>query len=348
MKPIQLSLCIPTYNRPKEFERMLFGLLPQISEEVEIVIRDDSTSTETKSIFENLIAGRDIRHQYHAGNKIGLDAASLFLFEHARGEFIWLFSDDDELLNGGILEVLALINSDSNLNAIWANFDSDLPSGVAVKGKESRYFACGSEALEIAGTGIGLVSTQIFRRSKGLLGFDIAKKHIVGFSFASTAVYLSVLAGPGRFYFLNGPYILCHPTTIDEIIRTTNSTGEIINNGFHVYGVEFHNIVREFDEKFDPRSVRKLLSENFGALWRGMVIGYAGGWDTPKNKRLKLLKLYWSYAECWIALPLLCMPRVVIKLLYRIYKIFFTLRRFDFVRKIRIRFGFAVEKSNIK
>jgi glycosyltransferase involved in cell wall biosynthesis len=345
MNRIKLSLCIPTYNRPKEFERMLSGLLPQISEEVEIVIRDDSTSSETKSIFEKLISGRNICHQYHVGKKIGLDAASLFLFEQSRGEFIWLFSDDDELLNGGILEVLGLINSDSDLNAIWANFDSDLPSGVAVKGEESRYFKSGSEALEITGTGIGLVSTQIFRRRKGLLGFEIAKKHIVGFSFASTAVYLSVLAGPGRFYFLNGPYILCHPTTLEDIIRTTNNTGEIINNGFHVYGVEFHNIVREFDGKFDSRSVRKLLSENFGALWRGMVIGYAGGWDTPKNKRMHMLKIYWSYPECWIALPLLCMPRVVIKLLYRIYKVFFTLRRFDFFRKIKFKFGLAVKKN---
>jgi glycosyltransferase involved in cell wall biosynthesis len=348
MKSIKLSLCIPTYNRPEEFKRMLSGVLSQLTDEVEIVVRDDSTTLETKDIFDKLVLGKDIKHQYHAGEKIGLDAASLFLFEHARGEFVWLFSDDDELLDGGIAEVLALIESDPALNAIWANFDSDLPSGLAVKNRESGYFQSGSEVLEVAGTGIGLVSTQIFRRKQGLLGFDIAKKHIVGFSFASTAVFISVLAGPGRFYFMNGPYILCHPTTNDEIIRATNHTGEIVNNGFHVYGVEFHNIVREFDGRFDPKSMRKLLSENFGALWRGMVIGYAGGWDTPRNKRMQMLKIYWSYPECWVALPLLSMPRPIIKVLYRIYKMFFTRRRFDLGNKIRIGLGISSDKTNLK
>ncbi len=336
MHPIKLSLCIPTYNRPEEFKRMLLGVLPQLNNEVEIVVRDDSQTSETKNIFDELTINKDINYQYYTGKKIGLDAASLFLFEHARGEFIWLFSDDDELLSGGIAEVLELIEAHDDLNAIWANFDSDLPSGLSVKNRTSGFFDSGSQALDIAGTGIGLVSTQIFRRKQGLLGFDIAKKHIVGFSFASTAVYLSVLAGPGKFYFMNGPYILCHPTKPDEIISITNSSGMIVNNGFHVYGVEFHNIVREFEGRFDKKSVRRLLSVNFGALWRGMVVGYAGGWDTPKNKRLKMLKIYWSYPECWLALPILCMPRTVIKMLYQFYKIFFTRRKFVFFSKGQI------------
>lgn len=344
MNSIKLSLCIPTYNRPEEFKRMLSGVLPQLTDDVEVIVRDDSTTLETKNIFDELILGRGIKYQYYMGDKIGLDAASLFLFEHALGEFVWLFSDDDELLDGGIAKVLELIDADPDLNAIWANFDSDLPSGLAVKNRESGYFQSGSQVLEVASTGIGLVSTQIFRRERGLLGFDIAKKHIVGFSFASTAIYISVLAGPGKFYFMNGPYILCHPTKIDEIKSATNSRGEIINNGFHVYGIEFHNIVREFDGKFDRKSVRKLLSDNFGALWRGMVVGYAGGWDTPRNKRLQMLRIYWSYPECWLALPLLCMPRVIVRVMYRIYKVFFTRRRFDLGNKIRIWLGVSKEE----
>ena len=41
MKHIKLSLCIPTYNRPQEFKRMLSKVLPQVTDDVEIVIRDD-------------------------------------------------------------------------------------------------------------------------------------------------------------------------------------------------------------------------------------------------------------------------------------------------------------------
>jgi hypothetical protein len=118
---------------------------------------------------------------------------------------------------------------------------------MAIKNKESGFFKSGSEALEITGTNIGLLSTQIFRRRQGLLGFDIARKHLVGFSFVSTAVYLSVLAGPGKFYFLNGPYILCHPTTPEEIVSITNRTGEIINNGLNNFlKIAFYVPLRAF------------------------------------------------------------------------------------------------------
>ena len=327
---VKLSVCIPTYNRPEQFKRMLSGLLPQITDEVEIVVRDDSTTGKTKEIFDLMITNKNIRYQYFSGDKIGLDAASLFLFEHAIGEFVWLFSDDDEILSGSIYEVNKLITSDQNLNLIWANFDSDLPGGLAVKNRNSGYFRDGSEALEVIGTGIGLVSTQIFRRKQGLLGFEIAKKHVVGFSFASTAVYLSVLAGPGKFYFMNGPCFICHPTKPDEIFEITNKTGKIVNEGFNVYGIHFLSIVKEFEGSFKRRSIRKLLAENFGAMWRGMLVGWVRGWDTPSGKRFLMFKYYWSFPEFWLAITFFLLPLSVNKMLYKLYKLFFIRRRFKY------------------
>ena len=52
MNSIKLSLCIPTYNRPEEFKRMLSGVLPQLNNQVEVVVRDDSQTPETKNIFD--------------------------------------------------------------------------------------------------------------------------------------------------------------------------------------------------------------------------------------------------------------------------------------------------------
>lgn len=324
---ITLSVCIPTYNRPHELERMLKGLLPQLTPETEVVVRDDSTTADSKDVFDRMVAGKAINFQYFTGPKIGLDAASLFLLERAKGEFYWLFSDDDELLPGGIDAVLGLIKVNPDLNLIWANFDSDLPRGVAIQGRPSGFFRDGSEALEVVGTGIGLVSTQIMRKQSGLSGLDIARRHVVGFSFASTCAYLHVLSGPGRFYFLAGPYVLNHPTTIEEIKRATIKTGEIVNEGFNVYGIHFYSIVKEFEGKFTRRSIRRILKTNFAALWRGMLVGWVGGWDTPSGKRWKMFKYYWSFPEFWIALPIFLMPLWVNKILYKVYKLFFSHRR---------------------
>jgi len=38
---ILLSICVPTYNRPVQFKRMLTGLMPQLTKEIELVIRDE-------------------------------------------------------------------------------------------------------------------------------------------------------------------------------------------------------------------------------------------------------------------------------------------------------------------
>lgn len=327
---IVLSICVPTYNRPKEFERMLLGLLPQLTKETEVVVRDDSQTNESKEIFDRLFEGKEIAYQYFRGDKIGLDAASLFLLEHAKGTFYWLFSDDDELLDGGVAEVVRLIKTYPELNLIWANFDSDLPRGVAIMDRPSGFFRDGNEALEVLGTGVGLVSTQIFRCKNGLRGLEIARKHVVGFSFASTAVFLHVLSGPGKLYFMNGPYVLCHPTTNEEIVKATNKTGKIINEGFNVYGVHFFSIVKEFEGKFSKRAIKKILATNFSALWRGMLVGWVGGWDTPEGKRWRMFRYYWNFPEFWLAIPFFLMPLWVNRILYKGYKIFFSHRKFTF------------------
>ena len=61
MNSIKLSLCIPTYNRPEEFKRMLSGVLPQLNNQVEVVVRDDSQTPETKNIFDMFQYTNDIR-----------------------------------------------------------------------------------------------------------------------------------------------------------------------------------------------------------------------------------------------------------------------------------------------
>lgn len=322
-----LSVCVPTYNRPKEFERMLIGLIPQLTSEVEVVIRDDSTSSASKEIFDRLIEGREVNYQYVRGEKIGLDAANLFLIEKASGKYIWWFSDDDEMQPGAIARILNLVKQYLEISFIWANFILGKDGNIAVM-REEGFFKDRNEVLETLGTNIGLLSTLIFNRENALPALDLAKRHIVGFSFAGLVPIFHVLSGTGKFYFLRGPYVLCHPTTPQEIKQATTKTGEIKNEGFNVYGIDFYEIVMEFKDKFARRSIKKMLATNFGALWRGMLVGWVGGWDTPAGKRWKMLKYYWNFPEFWVAIIFFLLPLSVNKLLYRIYKVVFSHRKF--------------------
>lgn len=331
-----MSICIPTYNRPREFERLLKRLIPQLDERMEIVVRDDSTNQESATIFEALTKQKRYSTQYYKCEKIGVDAANIFLLEKAKGTVIWWFSDDDILLDNGIRTAIDVIKADPKINFIWANFAFQEISNLAMD-RPDGYFKDGSDVIRSLGVNIGLMSTYIVRAAIGRQGLAYARRHVRGFAFAATAVVLWVLTQPGKFYFLRGPYILCNPTTTEEIKKATiKADGSVVNAGFATYGIYFYDMVTGLASHFESGAVRKLLTLNFGALWRGMLVGWVGGWDTPRGKLWKMFKLYWSFPEFWVALPVFLMPRWLNKFLYKIYKIFFSHRKFVFWKTTKL------------
>lgn len=334
-RPI-LSICIPTYNRPRELERLLKCLAPQLDGRMEIIVRDDSTNQESAEIFEALTKQKQYSTQYYTGEKIGVDAANLFLLEKAKGTFIWWFSDDDILLEGGIQAVVEIIQSNPGINFIWANFAYQEISNLVVDRPEG-FFKNGSDVIRSLGVNIGLMSTYIVRTDIAIRGLPYARNHVHGFSFAATAVVIWVLTQPGKLFFLRGPYILCNPTTVEEFKRAAiKEDGSLVNPAFEIYGIYFYRMIVGLANQFEDDAVRRMLALNFGALWRGMIVAWVDGWDTPQGMRMRMLKLYWSYPECWIALPLFCMPRWLVRTFYLIYKIFFTERKFILQHRLMV------------
>ena len=334
---ILLSVCVPTYNRPVQFKRMLMGLMPQLTDETELVIRDDSPNDETRKVFDELVEKFKplAKLNYIQGEKIGLDAANLFLLENAIGKYIWWFSDDDEFMPGAIAKTLELIKKYPEITFIWVNF---CDFKIIAIDRGDGFFKDRNDVLESLTIGaIGLLSTYFLRREDALMALPVVKKFVKGFSFASTSVVFYVLTGSGKFYFLRGPYILCHvSTTVDEIKKSIVPGKKIDNKYFNIFGVDFYNIVMEFSDKFTIHAVRKILTNSFSCVWRGILVGWIGGWDTPQGKRWKMFKLYWSFPEFWIAMPLFLLPLWVNKILYKIYKIFFSHRKLVFWENLRL------------
>ena len=333
-----LSICIPTYNRPEKFRQMMMGLMPQLTSEIEVVVRDDSSNDETKHVLDELVKkfNPSAKINYVHGEKIGLDAANLFLLENAIGEYVWWFSDDDEFMPGAIVRVLGLVKKYPEITFIWVNF-CDLER-LAVN-KEDGFFKDGNDVLGSVGANIGLLSSLFLRREDTYSSIPLARKHVKGFSFAALVPVFHVLLGTGKFYFLRGPYILHLTDTkikIEEIKEIGIRGGEVKNEYFDYFGVDFFNILKEFESKFGKMFVKKILTKNFASLWRGMLVGWVGGWDTPKGKRWKMFKLYWSFPEFWIAIIPFLMPLWINKGLYKIYKLFFSHRKWIFRRNVTV------------
>ena len=312
-----LSICIPTYNRPQKLSEALNSVMPQLDARMEIVIRDDSSNEETKKVVQKFKKKYSIRIQYFKGKKIGLDAANLFLLKKSKGTFFWCLSDDDLLIDGGINKAINIIQNFSTVNFIWANFGFNDLKTLAID-REDGLFRDRNEVISLLGPNIGLLSTYILRREIAITGLDYGEKNVHGFSFASTAVVFWVLSKPGDSYFLRGPYILCKPTSIEEF--KTIKEDKIMREYFLIYGVYFHDALYGLRASFDKKAVKIMLRSNFNYLWKGLIVAWIGGWQDLKGKRFLMIKYYWYFYECWIAIIIMMLPRIVNSFFYKIYK----------------------------
>lgn len=315
---LKLSICVLAYNQPKDVERLLSSLKNQVSSNVEILIRDDSEGDETFAVVSNYSDLNNLR--YIRGCKEGIDKTVSFLIKEARGKFVWWMGDDD-IVAGGVDKVLRVIDSISNVGFIWANYRL---VGTDIKGinfSENRLFVDPDEILLEAGKGLGFISACVMKREISIQALDNAKRYY-GTAFANLYIALFTIINSECCYCIAEPIVICHPASSEEIKSITAKNPQYINNkAFEVFGVNFYMIVKSFASSFKRKTtLREVISKSFGQAWRGVLVGWAGGWDTPKNKRLLLMKHFWSFPEAWVAVVLFSMPSKINKLMYSLYR----------------------------
>lgn len=92
-----VSILIPTYNQPLFFRQALESALSQDYQNIEIVVGDDSTNTETQALMEDYLTKyKNVRYYYHNGPLGGLGMENIkFVLNICKGEYInYLFHDD--------------------------------------------------------------------------------------------------------------------------------------------------------------------------------------------------------------------------------------------------------------
>lgn len=108
----RLSICIATYNRAEYIGATLKSIIPQVSDEVEIVIVDGASPDDTDSIVKGYSeVCKQIRYT-RLPSKGGVDRDYCKAVELAKGKYCWLMTDDDILIQGAIRTVLNRIQDD--------------------------------------------------------------------------------------------------------------------------------------------------------------------------------------------------------------------------------------------
>ena len=308
---ILLSICIPTYNNAQKLSNFLDCLSGEDLSKVELVIRDDSPSDDTEKI---VLSYKHLPIRYFHGIKGGYDAAILFLTKKARGKYVWWFGDD-LMERGGVAKIKEVINENPDLVFIWLNSRSSRDAtSVSFNANADKYFKNRDEIVE---TDLGLLafgSATVVKKTSINSFMAGAVKH-VNSSLMTFYLTLGAISSTGSYYLVSHPYIIADPKPSGEP-RWYDS--------FQVHGINMHFIAQEFKEAFDQKSLRKGISRQYGCVWRAVIVeralGFKTGFGNRSPKLMQMIKFYWNFPEFYVALPLMLMPRPLLRVSYLLYR----------------------------
>ncbi len=149
-----LTIIIPTYNRPKELIRLL-GIINSEIEQLknvdylDVIVRDNSESTETKNIVEQSeFAGKAwLNYRKNIGN-VGFDSNVLNSFCEAKGDYVWLVGDDDIIFKDSIRKVFELIELNPDLLHLPFKQPQDLTKPQYQSVPKLKYWTTAQGAVE--------------------------------------------------------------------------------------------------------------------------------------------------------------------------------------------------------
>jgi len=310
---ILLSICIPTYNQPAAVERLLLSVILQLTPEVEVIVRDDSTNDETEKLVEKFKKATPIR--YFRGKKEGLDVAIIFLTREARGKYIWWFGNDC-MGEGAIGHILSIVKKYPETSFLFVNSRqiTDKDTEGVLKLGEERFFRDRNEVIEKVVDLLGFITATIIRKKEAVSSLEAAEKHI-GSAWVCLYIVLCVLSQEGKYFFVSYPYI---------ITDTGDPSKPTWYDGFSVFALNFFHIVKAFNGKFSEHSIKHMLSDNLKGIMKGIFVyraeGYGHGLGSKNSKIGPLIRLYWNYWEFWKWLPFLMIPRPLARVTYSAYK----------------------------
>lgn len=102
----RLTICVATFNRGRFIEETLRNILNQIGQDTELLVLDGNSPDSTPEVMNRLL--NEFSHmRYIRENKNGgIDADYDKAVGLAEGEYVWLMTDDDLLVEGAVDKVL--------------------------------------------------------------------------------------------------------------------------------------------------------------------------------------------------------------------------------------------------
>lgn len=302
MKDPLLSICIATYNRAGFIGETLDSILAQLEDDVELLVVDGASTDNTESVVREY-ARREPRLRYvRLSAKGGVDQDYDKSMELARGEFCWLFTDDDLLKPGAVAGVKAAVQRGYDLvvvNAEVRNRDLSVVLGrrrIAIE-EDKAYIPDHTERLFVdALTYLTFIGGVVIRRDVWL---SRERKSYFGTEFVHVGViFQNPLPGPS--FIIAEPYI---------IIRF--GYGQWKKRSFDIWMFKWPNLVWSFKEISDEAKM-SVISREPWRNFRNLIIQRSdGGYDLQSYRHyFSTMRLPAPWKLC--AMLIACFPRAII------------------------------------
>ncbi len=148
-----LTVCIPTFNRVDFIKKQISFFQSQIKrnkrliEDVAFIVADNASTDNTAKFLSEYRQNNDFFEYIINPSNIGLVGNIVTLLNFSVTEYVWFVSDDDELRDGIVEEVLRIIKLYSSPEFIFLNYSSSGKKGF--NGKTGYRSDSKEAALEV-------------------------------------------------------------------------------------------------------------------------------------------------------------------------------------------------------
>lgn len=208
-----VSFCIPTRNRAEFLRTFLESLAAQITPEIEVVISDDGSTDATGAVVEEFRARLPQLTYERVDPPLLYDRNLLHAVALARGQYCWLFGDDDRLEPGTLAAVREALRRDPELTGLTTDrvsYDSALAHRLPVRAlrqQESALFLDPRQAFLHLLDRLGFLSCQVVQRA--LWNEVVRQENLAPYSRGYVQLYIiaRMLVLAPRWQFLAWPAV---------------------------------------------------------------------------------------------------------------------------------------------
>ncbi len=246
-----ISICIATYNRADYIGETVESIIPQLDDNIELLIVDGASTDNTEGIVRNYVLNEPRIRYIRLSEKGGVDHDYDKSVELARGEFCWLFTDDDIIKPGGVAVVKKAIAAGNSLivvNAEVRNRDLSmvLDERRIVMRSDHEYTSHEVEELfKDTLRYLSFIGAVVIRRS---IWMSRDRKKYYGTDFIHVGVIFQKPL-PGTSYIIAEPYI---------IIRYGNA--QWTSRRFEIWMFKWPELVWSFD--YISEKAKRSVTEN--------------------------------------------------------------------------------------